>query len=170
MTGHRTAVLDGGIQSWARPLAVGPEPDRQRATFSPKPWPRGPIAEAGHVERAIADGTAVVLDARAEERFRGDVEPFDAKAGHIPGARSAAWTGNIDPETGRFLAPTALRRRYQELGVDDAARAITHCGSGVTAPHDALAMVVGGLGMPRHYVGSWSDWISDPGRPVVTGD
>jgi thiosulfate/3-mercaptopyruvate sulfurtransferase len=169
VTGRRAAVLDGGLHAWARPLSTGPEPARSARGFSAKPWPRGPIADAEDVKRAIEGGTAVVLDARTEARFLGDEEPYDAKAGHIPGARSAPWDGNIDPKTQRFLSPVVLRRRYQSLKVDDAARAVVYCGSGVTSPHDVLAMVIGGLGMPRLYVGSWSDWISDDDRSVATG-
>ncbi len=87
----------------------------------------------------------------------------------IPGAVSAPWAGNLDAKTGRFLPPAALRERYLELGVDAGERAISQCGSGLTACHDVLALRVAGHSGARLYVGSWSDWVSDATRPVATG-
>ncbi|MEA2550798.1 MAG: thiosulfate/3-mercaptopyruvate sulfurtransferase, partial [Actinomycetota bacterium] len=113
-------------------------------------------------------GTATVLDARAPERYRGEVEPYDVKAGHIPGAVNAPWSENIDPATGRFLPPDELATRYRALGADSPT--IVQCGSGITALHDSLAMRLAGFPMPRLYVGSWSDWVGDPDRPIATGD
>jgi thiosulfate/3-mercaptopyruvate sulfurtransferase len=107
----------------------------------------------------------LVLDARAAERYRGDTEPIDPRAGHVPGARSAPWTGNLDsaPVPG-FLPPAALRRRYEELG---AAREepVVYCGSGVNACHDLLALHLAGL-RGSLYAGSWSEWSSDPSLPI----
>ena len=111
-----------------------------------------------------------MLDARAPERFRGETEPFDRVAGHIPGARSAPWESNLDPETGRFLSPERLRARFEALGAGADANAVASCGSGTTACHDVLARRVAGLGATRLYEGSWSDWSSDPERPVATGN
>src|SRR5207249_1547414 len=95
----------------------------------------------------LRDGSGVVLDARTAERYRGEVEPFDKIAGHIPGAISAPWSDNVDPRTGRFLPPEELRARYRALGITDASGAVAYCGSGVTGVHDLFAMRLAGLGM-----------------------
>ncbi len=169
VTGHRAAVLDGGLQAWGGPLEDGtrrPTP----AVFAARPWPEASLADADQVRAAIADESAVVLDARAPERYTGEVEPIDAKAGHIPGAVNAPWAGNLDPATGRFLAPEVLAERFEGLGAQGGESSIVQCGSGITALHDALAMRIAGLPMPRLYVGSWSDWISGPDRPIATGE
>jgi len=110
-----------------------------------------------------------VLDARAAERYRGEVEPIDPVPGHIPGARNAPWAGNLDPITGRFRPPEELRRRYRDLGVDGGRTVVAYCGSGVTSAHDLLAMEIAGLPGGKLYVGSWSGWVADPSRPVATG-
>jgi thiosulfate/3-mercaptopyruvate sulfurtransferase len=111
-----------------------------------------------------------LLDARGRDRFRGENETLDSKAGHIPGAKPAPYTENIDAR-GRFLSPEQLAERFQKLlGDAPAENAVLYCGSGVTAAHNALAMAVAGLGTPRLYAGSWSDWITDPARPIATGD
>ena len=165
-TGHRVALLDGGSQAWSRSLETGPARHREPAAFSLGRWPdAGPDDVAG----AIRDGAGPVLDARAAERYRGEVEPFDRVAGHVPGAVSAPWGDNLDPATGRFLPSGQLRERYASLGVTDASRAIAYCGSGVTASHDLVAMRIAGLGTGRLFAGSWSGWIEDETRPVVTG-
>ncbi len=166
VTGHAAAVLDGGIQGWSRPLEAGPSVAKQPAAFTARPWR---VADPTDIARTIRESTGVVLDARAPERYRGEVEPFDSVAGHIPGAVSAPWGDNIDPETGRFLDAEALRKRYAALGVKAASSAIAYCGSGVTATHDLIAMRVAGLGMGRLSEGSWSGWIEDAERPVATG-
>ena len=169
VTGHDAAVLDGGLEAWAGPReSVAAQ--RPPANFVGKPWPEDAVAAADDVAMALRDGSAVVLDARAPERYRGDVEPIDVKAGHIPGAISAPWAENLDPATGRFLPAETLAARYRSIGADHGAHTIAHCGSGVTGALDVLAMEVAGLGRPRLYVGSWSDWISDPRRPVTTGN
>jgi thiosulfate/3-mercaptopyruvate sulfurtransferase len=109
-------------------------------------------------------GTVTLIDARAPERYRGDVEPVDPVAGHIPTARSLPTGGNLDDD-GRFRDPDALRGRYAPLGEG----VVTSCGSGITACHDALAMRIAGLPDPLLYAGSYSDW-SRSGMPVATGD
>lgn len=109
-------------------------------------------------------GSIAVIDARAPERYRGDVEPIDPVAGHIPTAVSLPTGGNLDPQ-GRFLAPDELRIRFAPLGDG----VVTACGSGITACHNALAMRVAGLPDPLLYPGSYSDW-SRSGMPVATGD
>jgi len=169
VTGHRAALLDGGLNAWTGPLKSGPSPQRAFATFTPTPWPDGAIADAAMVERLRADRTAVVMDARAAERFRAETEPIDPVAGRIPGAVSAPFAENLDSETGRFRSPEELRERYEALGVADADEVVAYCGSGVTSAHDVFAMRLAGFDRPRLYVGSWSEWITDPGRPIARG-
>ncbi len=168
VTGRAAAVLDGGLEAWPGPVTAEVTV-RPPATLTPRPWPRELIVDADEVDAVLRTGEAVVLDARAPERYRGEVEPYDPRAGHIPGARSAAWSGNLDPGTGRFLPAGELRRRYEALGVTAGERTVAYCGSGVTACHDVLAMELAGLGRARLYEGSWSDWSSDPSRPAATG-
>ncbi len=126
-------------------------------------WPSDRLASADDVPSA-----AVVLDARAPERYRGEVEPVDARAGHIPGARNAPTAGNLDAE-GRFKAPAELRAAYQSLGVEPGISPIVYCGSGVTACHDLIALELAGYEAGRLYPGSWSQWSADPARAVETG-
>lgn len=161
--GHESqAVLDGGLQAWEAPLDAG-VPSIGRGTFrSHKPDPSG-ILNFDDV-RAL-DGVPL-LDARAGERYRGEKEPVDPKAGHIPGAMSAPWMENLGPD-GRFKSPTELRARFVELGAADGA--VVYCGSGVNATHDLLAMEVAGLHKGRLYAGSWSDW-SNRDASVATGE
>lgn len=168
--GLAAALLDGGLAAWPGPLASGDE-RLPPATFAPRPWPQDAFATAEETGAAAADGSAVVLDARAPERFRGEVEPIDARPGHIPGARNAPFAANLDPE-GRFLSPTELRQRYGAYGVgDDNGAVIVYCGSGVSACHDLLALERAGVAPERVrlYPGSWSQWAADPTRPVATG-
>jgi thiosulfate/3-mercaptopyruvate sulfurtransferase len=162
--GQDAAFLDGGIGAWTG-VVTSDDPRRQPIDRRPVPWPPGAIADADTVAAHVGAGGTVV-DARAPERYRGDVEPVDPRAGHIPGARSLPAAGNL--VDGRLLPTDALRRRIEAAGVDDAA--IVYCGSGVTACHDVLAAEHAGLGRPRLFVGSWSAWSSDPERPVATGD
>lgn len=109
-----------------------------------------------------------MLDARAPERYRGEVEPVDPRAGHIPGAVSAPWSTNLD-DTGRFRPPDELRARFHDLGARNDAEVVAYCGSGVTACHDLLALEVAGIRGGLLYEGSWSDWSSHPDRPAATG-
>jgi thiosulfate/3-mercaptopyruvate sulfurtransferase len=111
-----------------------------------------------------------LLDARAAERYRGEQEPIDPVAGHIPGALSAPFKQNLDAD-GRFLPPEALHARFEALLQDTPpGESVSYCGSGVTAAHNLLAMAHAGLGDGRLYAGSWSDWITDPYRPVSSGE
>jgi len=112
-------------------------------------------------------GSVVLLDARAGPRYRGEIEPIDPVAGHIPTARNAPTDGNL-AEGSRFLPPSALAARFAALGADGSEDVVTSCGSGVSATHNALAMRVAGLPDPILYVGSFSDW-STAGYPVATG-
>ena len=109
-----------------------------------------------------------MVDARSPERWRGEVEPLDPVAGRIPGSVNVPFTDNLDAE-GRFRDAAALRTLYEAVGVQAGADAIASCGSGVTACHDALAIEAAGLGAPRVYVGSYSQWCRDPSRPIATG-
>lgn len=170
--GHRAAaVLDGGLAAWtAEGHALAPG----QASSSPSRFELGAAlvgaATADEVLAALDDPQVVVLDARAAPRFRGENETTDPVAGHIAGARSAPFMDNLGAE-GRFRAPAELRARFEaKLGGTAADRAITYCGSGVTACHDVLAMAHAGLPVPRLYPGSWSEWITDPSRPRATGD
>jgi thiosulfate/3-mercaptopyruvate sulfurtransferase len=171
VTGRSVAMLDGGLQAWTREggdLERGPGSQPARGTFHPAMWPVDRIVDADAVDLTIRVGSAPVIDVRVPERFRGEVEPLDPVAGHIPGAVNAPWTENLDPDTGRFLAPEVLRERYAALGVTGDA-AIVHCGSGVTACHGLLALRLAGFGDARLYEGSWSGWVADPERPIATG-
>jgi thiosulfate/3-mercaptopyruvate sulfurtransferase len=112
-------------------------------------------------------GRVTLLDARAGERYRGEVEPLDQRAGHIPGARSRFFKDNLDAQ-GRFRPATELRAAFQAFGAAPA-NVVHQCGSGVTACHNLLAMEVAGLPGSALYPGSWSEWSSDPARPVAVG-
>jgi thiosulfate/3-mercaptopyruvate sulfurtransferase len=164
--GVDAAVLDGGVAAWDGPLESGPgeeaAPPSQPVAFDA--WPPDLLADADDAAAA-----PVVLDARAPERYRGDVEPIDARAGHVPGAVNVPFSGNVDA-TGRFLPAHELRARYESAGVREGGDVVVYCGSGVTACHDLLAIERAGLGRGRLYAGSWSQWAADPGRPVATGD
>jgi thiosulfate/3-mercaptopyruvate sulfurtransferase len=174
--GHQQVqVLDGGYQAWLAadlPIDTGPATAPEAGTFTARPG-HLPLLDAEGAARMAREG--VLLDARAAERYRGETEPVDPVAGHIPAAVSAPTTGNLDP-AGRFQDPEALRDRFTRLGVGTAAPgtpegAVTtgaYCGSGVTAAHEVLAMTIAGIPAAL-YVGSWSDWITDPARPVATG-
>ncbi|RMG49113.1 MAG: sulfurtransferase [Acidobacteria bacterium] len=168
--GHdAVAVLDGGWPAWQeeeRPAQSGVE-TRAPRTFVPRPRPEL-IITSEDIEAALGRATYRLIDARAPERYRGEQEPIDPIAGHIPGAVSAPFAGNLDAR-GRFRSPEELRARFQAiLGDLPPERAVLYCGSGVTAAHNLLAMAHAGLGEGRLYVGSWSEWITDPRRPIAT--
>jgi thiosulfate/3-mercaptopyruvate sulfurtransferase len=162
--GHEAAsVLDGGFKAWTEaglPLTKD-VPRIAPAALMPLELDRSRLADRAQVENR---GRSVLLDARAPERYRGETEPLDPRAGHIPGARNAPYMQNLGPG-GHFRPPEELRRLYQAYGDD----VICSCGSGVTACHDILALELAGLPPARLYVGSWSDWCSDPDRPIATG-
>ncbi|GHB71243.1 sulfurtransferase [Streptomyces cirratus] len=166
-TGHeRVRVLDGGLPAWtaAGGELTTEEPSPSEGDFKPNP---------GAMEVLDADGAAalaragVLLDARAGERYRGEVEPIDRVAGHVPGAVSAPTTQNVGLD-GRFLAPEALRVRFGALGAGAGAAVGVYCGSGVSGAHEVLALELAGIPSAL-YAGSWSDWSSDPERPAATG-
>jgi thiosulfate/3-mercaptopyruvate sulfurtransferase len=165
--GHEAFVLDGGIQAWTgagRDLAAGVEA-RKRSRLSVRPSSTREI-NRGHLRDAL--GSMTLLDARAPERYRGDEEPVDPVAGHIPTAVSADLNLNLAADL-RFLDADALRDRFESLGVDEDGDTVVYCGSGVTACHNALALVRAGFSEPVLYPGSWSDW-STSGGEVATGD
>lgn len=167
--GHdAVAVLDGGIQAWAEAgLALSREPVVPAAgDFAPKIRP-ALTAAAGEIQRDLSAQAILLLDARAPARFRGEAEPIDPVAGHVPGAVNRPHTDNLDGE-GRFADPDTLRADYSGLldgyGPHDV---VVMCGSGVTACHNILAMHRAGLTDARLYPGSWSEWIRDPSRPTT---
>ena len=155
------AVLDGGLQAWDGPLDTG-SVSVARGAFRSKEPDRTRVVDFDAVQNL--EGVPLI-DSRAPERYRGENEPIDPKAGHIPGALSAPWTDNLGPD-GRFKSPAELRARFSELEADNGA--VMYCGSGVNATHDLLAMEIAGLRGGRLYAGSWSDW-SNRDAPVATG-
>jgi len=169
--GHdAAALLDGGWQRWCaegRPVTaeVAARPPR---VFTAAPRPER-LVPAADVLGGLGDASAPLIDARAGERYRGEVEPLDPVAGHIPGAVCAAFEENLTPD-GTFKSREELRQRFRAiLGDTPAEQSVSYCGSGVTACHNLLAMEHAGLGGGRLYAGSWSHWVTDPDRPVERG-
>ncbi len=158
---HDQAVLDGGLQAWRGPLSTT-DARIDAGEFRARPPDANLVL---HFEEVRNLRAVPLIDARAGERYRGEKEPIDPKAGHIPGALSAPFIENLEPD-GRFKSPVELRARYQSLGADRGA--VFYCGSGVNATHHVLAMEIAGLPNARIYAGSWSDW-SNRNAPVATG-
>jgi thiosulfate/3-mercaptopyruvate sulfurtransferase len=164
--GHENVrVLDGGYQAW---LAAGlpvsaADPTGKPGDFTARPG-RMPVLDAAGAASMARAG--LLLDARAGERYRGERELVDPVAGHIPGAVSAPTADNVNPD-GTFLSTAELAARFAALGARDYPVG-SYCGSGVTAAHEVLALALAGIPAAL-YVGSWSNWITDPGRPVATG-
>ncbi|MBK5204425.1 MAG: sulfurtransferase [Polaromonas sp.] len=170
--GHRNvAVLDGGLQAWqAAGGAVnsGEEPAHFQASFMLAP-PLAVLVDAQTVSSQLGRPGQTLIDARAPERFKGEVEPLDPVAGHIPGALNRHFIQNFGPD-GKFKPAAQLKAEFEALlGERDPASVVHHCGSGVSAVPNLLAMEVAGLGTTRLYAGSWSDWCSEPDRPVAQG-
>ncbi len=168
--GHdAVAVLDGGFARWSaekRPLETVDRPFAPAAFAVRKVTPH---VNASGVRASIARRTLLLVDARGPERYRGETEPLDPVAGHIPGARNRPFTANLDA-TGTFKSPAALRAEWDAVLDGTSADLVVHqCGSGVTACHNLLAMEVAGLHGTRLYPGSWSEWCADPSRPMVKG-
>ena len=169
--GHSmVAVLDGGWQGWVQAggLTRSGEENRSKRAFIPS-IKTDLLADTEEVLAAIHDPEYRLLDARGDDRYRGENETIDPVAGHISGAISAPYLENLGPD-GKFLTLQALRGRFTRLLAGHPAEsAIVYCGSGVTAAQDLLAMKHAGLGMGRLYAGSWSEWILEPERPVARG-
>lgn len=181
--GHRDVrVLDGGWSAW---VADGGEVERtataerpsRGGSFTPRPGSMSvvgaadvaaEVARAGGDGGAGAGGAVVLLDARDAPRYSGEHEPVDAVAGHVPGAVNVPTGANLDA-AGRFLPAAQLQETYARAGAVAGAPVVAYCGSGITACHDLLALEVAGVPAAL-YAGSWSDWVSDPARPVALGD
>jgi thiosulfate/3-mercaptopyruvate sulfurtransferase len=168
--GHAAAaVLDGGVRAWLD--AGGTLTTELAATPAAPPYPeRAPLVATTDADALLKQlGTVRLLDARAGERFRGEVEPLDAAAGHIPGALNRFFKDNLDP-SGRFKPAEQLHADFTALaGTADATGVVHQCGSGVTACHNLLAMEHAGLRGSVLYPGSWSEWSADPARPIAQG-
>ncbi len=165
--GHeRVQVLDGGLPAW---LAAGGKlvtdvPRPAPAVFEPLPRDALTVDRSWLLER-LGDPGVVVVDARAPERYRGEVEPIDPRGGHIPGAINLPFVDNLDG--GRFRPVAELAERYRDLR--DANVVVVYCGSGVSAAHDLMALEASGIAGARLYTGSWSDWVSYDDAPVAVG-
>jgi len=168
--GQPAALLNGGLQAWQdqqpeNPLQIE-QPQWDVVQRSVIPWPEHAMVTADQVAQAIAEGGAV-FDARAPERYRGDVEPIDPKAGHIPGAMNAFLGENYSDGGNYFKDRAELQRRFSTLAFDS--NTICYCGSGVTACNNVLAAEWAGLPRPKVYVGSWSGWSTE-NRPIAVGN
>ncbi|TBW12599.1 sulfurtransferase [Azotobacter chroococcum subsp. isscasi] len=164
-------LLDGGLNAWrAAGLPLSAEqPAPAAGTFQGQPDP-DLLVEAQHLLARLGDVRLTLLDARALPRFRGEVEPLDPVAGHIPGARCAPFTENLGAD-GRFLPAGQLRERFTSLlGERPPQQLVAYCGSGVTACHNLFALSLAGYPLAPLYAGSWSEWLTDRSRPVATGD
>jgi len=170
--GHESvAVLDGGLQAWKAAggkLASGPQAENTPSKYALAPALIA-LAAIEDVATGVKKGGHTLIDARSAPRFRGEVEPIDPVAGHIPGALNRPFTQNIGPD-GKFKPAEQLRAEFLALlGQRDPATVVHHCGSGVSAVPNLLAMEIAGLGRTALFAGSWSEWCSDPARPVAQG-
>ena len=168
--GHeRVAVLDGGLKRWtAQSLPLSSDtPHVTPTAFTPHV--QSMAVDVNTVQQRLNDARYTLIDVRAPERFAGTVEPIDPVAGHVPGARNIPFAQNLDPH-GCFKSADELRALYeQHVSRVDPQRLMVMCGSGVTACHTVLALEVAGLAGAQLYAGSWSEWITDPSRPVARG-
>jgi thiosulfate/3-mercaptopyruvate sulfurtransferase len=164
-------LLDGGLKAWRE---AGLALDRRQPTPTPGDFAgqadASLLVDAEQLTRRLGSADLCLLEARALPRFRGDVEPLDPVAGHIPGAQCAAFTDNLDAD-GYFLPAEQLRARFDALrGARPAQGLVAYCGSGVTACHNLFALSLAGYPLAPLYAGSWSEWITDQRRPIATGD
>ncbi len=172
--GHpEVAVLDGGLDAWVRaglPVSTEPTPPPARVTGElPERAPLVPQVDAHTIATGLGSAHRLLVDARAPERFRGETEPIDPIAGHIPGAANRPHGSNLRPD-GRFKPGPVLRADFEAMLAGHSSADVVHyCGSGVVACHNVLAMEIAGLAGSALYPGSWSEWIADPSRPVATG-
>ena len=160
-------VLGGGYAAWVGaglPVSTA-IPEVRPGDFVARPG-QLPILDAEGAARVASGG--LLIDVRAPERYRGEVEPVDPVAGRVPGAVNLPTNGNVGAD-GRFLDPDLLRARFESLAIPADAEVGTYCGSGVNAAHTAFAMTLAGLPTPALFVGSWSHWITDPSRPIASG-
>jgi thiosulfate/3-mercaptopyruvate sulfurtransferase len=166
--GHaQVALLDGGLGAWlaaGRPLTEGDERPRQPGDFQARP---GAMSVLDAAQAGALAAAGVLIDARAPERYRGETEPMDPVAGHIPGARNWPMARTLDA-AGRLLPETELAEGLRAL--TRGAEVGAYCGSGITAAHTVLALELAGIRGAALYPGSWSEWVTDPARPVATGD
>ena len=167
--GHeRVSVLDGGTAAW---LAAGYPLTAEVTRFAPTTFhavtAHDRVVDKRRVDALRQDPSAIVLDARAPERYEGLVEPVDARPGHVPGAKSAPFADNLAAPQSNFLKPDQLRDRYARLGVTPGKTVVAYCGSGVTACHTLLALHLAGFPEGHLYEGSWSDWSADPSLPAA---
>lgn len=168
--GHpAVAVLDGGFAAWrSLGFATSTEPSRPKRQGNIAARPRAELlVDAAYVYAHLNDPAMQLLDARSEDRFAGQNETVDPVAGHIPGARNRWFKHNFN-EDGTFKSPQDLRAEFEAEGLDPQ-RIVQQCGSGVSSAANHLAMVHAGMDETRLYGGSWSEWISDPSRPIATG-
>jgi thiosulfate/3-mercaptopyruvate sulfurtransferase len=170
--GHaNVAVLDGGLQAWQAAggaLEHGAATQRSPSNFALAPAQRA-LAAMEDVAKQLGRESQTLIDARSAPRFRGEVEPLDPVAGHIPGALNRVFTSNFAPD-GRFKQAEQLRAEFGALlGSRDPSTVVHHCGSGVSAIPNLLAMEIAGLGPTALFAGSWSEWCSEPGNPVAQG-
>ncbi len=170
--GHRNvAVLDGGLQAWQATGGAansGEEPGHFQTSFELAPE-LVTLVDTQTVSSQLGRPTQTLVDARAAARFKGEVEPLDPVAGHIPGALNRPSTQNFGPD-GKFKPAAQLKAEFETLlSGRDPATVVHHCGSGVSAVPNLIAMEVAGLGSSGLYAGSWSEWCSNPGRPVAQG-
>ncbi|HZY20432.1 MAG TPA: sulfurtransferase [Ramlibacter sp.] len=169
--GHdAVAVLDGGLQAWQAAggaVSAGEEPAHFQANFRLGP-PLRRLVATSDVQAGLG-GAQTLIDARATPRFRGEVEPLDPVAGHIPGAFNRPFAQNLGPD-GRFKPAAQLRSEFEQLLQGrDPSTVVHHCGSGVSAIPNLLAMELAGFAPTALYAGSWSEWCRDPSRPVARG-
>ncbi|GFM87450.1 sulfurtransferase [Pseudomonas cichorii] len=163
-------LLDGGLKAWhaaGLPLSLD-SPGNKPGTFTGEP-DMSLLLSASRLQGRLGRQEMTLIDARAEARFRGEVEPIDPVAGHIPGAQCVAFNENLGPD-GRFLPADQLKQRFAEaLQGRSATDLVAYCGSGVTACHNLFALCLAGYPLGTLYAGSWSEWITDPAREVATG-
>ena len=171
--GHdQVSLLDGGIAQWiAEGKPVQTEtPSVARKNFIAQTPRREMVVDKAQVGKLAASSNAVVLDVRVPERYRGDIEPIDPRAGHVPGAKNAPIAGNLRGATDmRFLSSVDLRARFDRLGASNADKIVAYCGSGINACQTVFVLNLAGLDKALLYEGSWSDWSRDKDLPAATG-
>ena len=164
-------ILDGGLKAWhaaGLPLSLDPA-SVIRGTFTGEP-DSSVLLSAQQLQQRLGQPELTLLDARALPRFKGEVEPIDPIAGHIPGAQCAAFTDNLDADGG-FLPADQLKQRFAaKLGDRQPDALVAYCGSGVTACHNLFALCLAGYPLGALYAGSWSEWINDPARAIALGE